>query len=74
MVPPLEENVDSYTLFSWCFLMSFEHESPTQIYPPIPELEKRAKKYVQNIKGNESIVFFYANYSNPITGDDYKYC
>jgi len=74
IVPPLEENIDSYTLFSWCFLMSFEHGISTQIYPPIPELEERAKKYVQDIKENESIVFFYANYSNPITGDDYKYC
>jgi len=74
MVSPLEEKINSYALFSWCFLMSFEHESPTQIYPPISELEKRAKKYIQNIKGNESVVFFYANYSNPITGDDYKYC
>jgi len=74
LVPPLEEDIDSYTLFSWCFLMSFEHENSTQIYPPIPELEKRAKKYVQEIKENESIIFFYTNYSNPITGDDYKYC
>ena len=30
------------------------------------------EKYLKELEGTKSIAFFYSNYSNPITGDDYS--
>lgn len=72
-VPPLQEEIKKFSIFSWCFQMSFEKGDSEQNYPPFDVLEKRAKDYINELEKRKSIAFFYANYSNPITGDDYKY-
>ncbi len=70
-VEPLQEEIDKHSIFTWCFKLSFAEEgSPEGRYPS--DLEERVEKYLNKIIPGKSLVFFYANYSNPITGDDYE--
>jgi exodeoxyribonuclease V alpha subunit len=72
-VPPLKDILKDHSVFTWCFKISFEREDPNQLYPPIEVLEKRVNEYLEELVQGKSIVFFYSNFSNPITGDEYKY-
>lgn len=72
-VAPLKDQLHSFSIFTWCFKLSFERKDASQIYPPPEELDERVAEYINELKNNKSIVFFYANYSNPITGDYYEY-
>ncbi|MEZ5199309.1 MAG: hypothetical protein R2764_23875 [Bacteroidales bacterium] len=38
-----------------------------------PDLEQRIKDFTAKFKKDESIIFFYANYDNPVSADDMKY-
>jgi len=71
VVPPLNVDIIKYSLFTWCFSLSFAEEgSPEGRYPA--DLKERIEKFLLKIKPNESLVFFYLNFSNPITGDENK--
>jgi len=70
VVPPIKEIIKPYSVFTWNFNLSFNAPG-NYIHPP--DLENRVKKYIDEIKPRQSIVFFYANYGNPITGDERKY-
>jgi len=72
-VSPLRETLEKNSVFTWCFKLGFEDEETLERYPPPEVLEKRVENYLGEIQSGRSIAFFYANYSNPITGDDYKY-
>ncbi|MCD6590522.1 MAG: hypothetical protein J7K72_00960, partial [Candidatus Aenigmarchaeota archaeon] len=69
-VPPLSESLKPFSIFTWNFKLSF---TTTGAYKYPPDLEDRVRKYIKNIEPLKSITFFYANYSNPITGDERKY-
>jgi len=71
-VPPLEDYLEPFSVFTWCFKLGFAEEGYER-YPPPEELKKRTQKYLSELIPNRSIVFFYANYSNPVNGDDYRY-
>ncbi len=70
VVPPLKEVLKPFSAFTWNFKLSF---TTTGAYKYPPDLEDRVRKYIKKIESSKSIVFFYANYSNPITGDERKY-
>ncbi len=70
VVPPLNEELKPFSVFTWNFKLSF---TTTGAYKYPPDLEDRVRKYIENIEPTKSIAFFYANYSNPITGDERKY-
>lgn len=72
-VPPLKDVLRSYSVFTWCFKISFEREREDQLYPHPEELQERVNNYINELQKGKSIVFFYSNYSNPITGDKYQY-
>ena len=67
--------VKPYSVFTWPFKLSFIHEKENQKkhgnYPP--DLEKRIDNYISQFTPNESIVFLYANYDNPVSADEMKY-
>ena len=67
--------VKPYSVFTWPFKLSFVHNDENQKkygnYPP--DLEKRIDTYINQFKPKESIVFFYANYDNPVSADEMKY-
>lgn len=70
-IPPLRVKITPYSIYTWCFKLSFDEKPNQYRYPP--DLEDRVKKYIEKIKPEKSVAFFYANYGNPISGDDRKY-
>ena len=67
VIPPLNEILKPFSVFTWNFKLSF---TTTGVYKYPPDLEDRVKKYIKNIEPTKSVVFLYANYSNPVTGDE----
>lgn len=72
-VPPIEYSLDEFSIFSWNFKLGYAEKGSYQRYVPPEELERRTTNYLLDLGSGNSIAFFYANYSNPITADDYKY-
>lgn len=71
----IREKIRKNSVITWPFRLSFNHSKERQEkygqYPP--NLEKRIDEYIDKFNVNESIIFFYANYDNPVSGDDMKY-
>jgi len=67
--------VRPYSVFTWPFKLSFVHTQNNQkIHGNYwPDLEQRIKDFTAKFKKDESIIFFYANYDNPVSADDMKY-
>ena len=61
--------------FTWPFRLSFNHSPKKKKvegdYPP--DLEDRIKHFIEKFEPNESFIFFYLNYDNPISAEDRKY-
>ena len=72
-VPPLKYNLNKFCVFSWNFKLGYAEKGSYERYVPPEELEERTKQYLNELEKGKSIVFFYANYSNPITADHYRY-
>jgi hypothetical protein len=70
----IKETMKPYSVFTWPFRLSFNHSRAKKAlygsYPP--DLEKRIKNFISKFN-DKSIIFFYLNYDNPISGDEYKY-
>jgi exodeoxyribonuclease V alpha subunit len=72
-VPPLKYDLGEYCVFSWNFKLGYAEKGSRVRHVPPKELERRIEQYLSELKRRKSIVFFYANYSNPITADHNKY-
>ena len=72
-VPPIKYNLDKFSAFSWNFKIGYDTESPIDRYVHWQELQERTDDYLSKIEKGKSIAFFYANFSNPLTADSYKY-
>lgn len=72
-IPRLRYEMDGFSVFSWNFKLGYAGKGSPQRYVSPEELKARTLDYLDEIGGGGSIAFFYANYSNPITADDYKY-
>jgi len=71
----IKDTVKPYSVFTWPFKLSFVHtEQNKSIHGNYwPDLEQRVKEFANKFKKNNSIMFFYANYDNPVSADDMKY-
>ncbi|MDK2876625.1 MAG: hypothetical protein PWQ22_1035 [Archaeoglobaceae archaeon] len=65
----LEDTLEPFSVFTWCFKLGFADKGYER-YPPPPELKLRTESYLSEIIPHKSIAFFYANYDNPVNGDD----
>jgi len=76
-VPHLKDVLKKFSIFTWCFKLSFQWESPVDRFPPRDVLERRLEKYIGELVPNKSIAFFYVNYDNPLSelvpGDKWRY-
>jgi len=72
-VPPIAEDLKAHSVFTWYFRLGYAKEGSLDRYVPREELESRVQEYLKAIREGQSIGLLYANYSNPITGDDRKY-
>jgi len=70
----IDDHLDPYSVYSWPFRLSFNHNHENKDlhgkYPP--DLEERIERYLDKFD-DTSLVFFYLNYDNPISADEYKY-
>ena len=74
-IPTIPDTLEPHTVFTWPFKLSFVHDEKNKKkhgnYPP--DLEKRIRDFIAKFTPRESIIFFYANYDNPVSADDMKY-
>lgn len=64
------------SVITWPFKLSFVHDSKTKEKKHgnyWPDLDQRIHNYINKFKPKQSIIFFYANYDNPVSADDMKY-
>ena len=71
----LPDTVKKNSFITWNFKLSFVHNEKNQkkFGNYWSDMNQRIENYVNKFKPNESIVFFYANYDNPVSADDMKY-
>lgn len=71
----IPDTVKPYSVFTWPFKLSFVHtDESKKIHGNYwPDLELRIKDFNKKFKKDESIIFFYANYDNPVSADEMKY-
>jgi exodeoxyribonuclease V alpha subunit len=69
------DEVKPYSVFTWPFKLSFIHDQANQKthgnYPP--DLDQRIASFIGLFTPGQSILFFYANYDNPVSADEMKY-
>ena len=69
--------LQQYSVFTWPFAISFtvdyEERKKWGYYPPEKIIDKRLNKLENNLTRGDSLVFFYLNYSNPVSGDSGQY-
>ena len=71
----IPDTVSKYSVFTWPFKLSFVHtDKNSKVHGNYwPNLEKRIDNYIDKFQPGESIMFFYANYDNPVSADDMRY-
>jgi exodeoxyribonuclease V alpha subunit len=71
----IPETVGPYSFYTWPFRLSFNHSKSKKHkegnYPP--DLEKRIENFTKKFSPKKSVVFFYANYDNPVSADEMQY-
>lgn len=71
----LKDVMKKNSVITWPFKLSFVHDEKKQkIHGNYwPDLNTRIDNYINKFKPKESIIFFYANYDNPVSADDMRY-
>ncbi|MBD1398834.1 AAA family ATPase [Pontibacter sp. JH31] len=73
---PIREELPPNSVFSWPFAVSFtrdlKEENREGAYPRNLE-DVRIPHFQNKLKAEESLVFLYANYDNPVSGEDQEY-
>lgn len=64
------------SVITWPFKLSFVHDAKVnqkKFGNYWPDLNQRIENYINKFTPKQSIIFFYANYDNPVSADDMKY-
>lgn len=71
----IPETLRKYSVITWPFKLSFVHgkESKALHGNYWPDLNQRIDNYIHKFVPKQSVLFFYANYDNPVSGDEMKY-
>jgi ATP-dependent exoDNAse (exonuclease V) alpha subunit len=71
----IKDKIKANSVVTWPFKLSFVHgDDNKDIYGNYwPDLNTRIDNYISKFTPKESIIFFYANYDNPVSADDMKY-
>ena len=69
------DSVKPFSVFTWPFKLSYMHSEKNRKvhgnYPP--DLDERISHFIRMFTPGQSIMFFYANYDNPVSADERKY-
>jgi hypothetical protein len=69
----IAEQIPVWSLYTWPFRLSITHACYDRHGQYFPDLEQRIATLSERLRKNRSLVFFYLNYDNPISAEDYKY-
>jgi hypothetical protein len=71
----IKEELNRFSIFTWPFRLSFVHDNnKKKIHGKYPhDLEKRIRNFQEKFTKNESLIFFYLNFDNPIAPEEKKY-
>ena len=71
----INDTLRPYSVYTWPFKLSFVHNPEKKMihgkHPP--DLDKRIDNFIKKFPSYKSIIFFYANYDNPVSADDMQY-
>ena len=62
-----------YSVYTWPFRLSITHNARKRHGKYFPDLDQRIDRHCARLQNGRSLVFFYLNYDNPISADEYKY-
>jgi exodeoxyribonuclease V alpha subunit len=62
-----------YSVYTWPFRLSMTHKASKRYGQYFPDLESRIDRYCARLVKDKSLIFFYLNYDNPISADEYRY-
>lgn len=71
----IHEKMPPYSVYTWPFRLSLPHSQPAhkQHGKYFKDLDERIDRYIGRLEKRYSLVFFYLNYDNPISAEEYKY-
>lgn len=69
----IEETIPANSVYTWPFRLAMTHASKERHGNYFPDLDARIERYTNRLTRDRSLIFFYLNYDNPISADDYKY-
>jgi len=73
-VEDIPETLNKYSVFTWPFRLSFNRGSYKRAQGKYPkDLEKRIDNFLIKFRENQSIIFFYLNFDNPVSAEEGKY-
>lgn len=61
------------SVYTWPFRLSITHNSYKRHGQYFPDLEGRIDRYCERLTKASSLIFFYLNYDNPVSADEYRY-
>ena len=69
----IAEQIPAWSLYTWPFRLSITHACYDRHGQYFPDLDQRITRFSKRLRPNRSLIFFYLNYDNPVSADDYKY-
>ncbi len=69
----IEETLAANSIYTWPFRLAMTHASNNRHGSYFPDLDVRIDRFAGRLSPGRSLVFFYLNYDNPVSADDYKY-
>lgn len=71
----IEETLPSNSIYTWPFRLSMTHtrRSNRRHGKYFRDLEQRIARYCSRLEKGRSLIFFYLNYDNPVSADEYRY-
>ena len=69
----IKGTLPSNSIYTWPFRLSMTHNSFNRHGRYFPDLEQRIDGYCRRLEKGRSLIFFYLNYDNPVSADEYQY-
>ena len=61
------------SIYTWPFRLSITQNARSGHGQYFPDLNDRIKRYQARLEKGRSLIFFYLNYDNPVSADEYRY-
>lgn len=69
------EQLPAHSVFTWPFRLALTHSKAARKKQGqyFEDIDERVDRYLGRLEEGASLVFFYLNYDNPVSADEYKY-